>query len=51
MSTHSCVLAPHLKEALVPTAEGKYGRLFPELPPHEADEGALLQPVAVTITV
>jgi Animal haem peroxidase len=42
MSTHSCVLAPHLKEALTPTDDGKYGRLFPDLPPHEADDAALL---------
>lgn len=34
--THSCVLAPHLKDALAPTAEtefdSKYGRMFPDLP-------------------
>lgn len=41
MSTHSCVLAPHLMEALAPSEAGKYGRLFPGLPAHEADEAAL----------
>jgi len=42
MSSHSCVLAPHLKEALASTEDGKYGRLFPGLPPHDVDEAALL---------
>jgi hypothetical protein len=31
-TTHSCVLAPHLKDELSSVA-GKYGRMFPNLPP------------------
>src|SRR3989442_8231531 len=31
MSTHSCVLAPHLKHALSQGEGGKYGRMFPNL--------------------
>ena len=42
MSTHSCVLAPHLKAALSSGEDGKYSRLFPGLPPHQPDEAALL---------
>ena len=42
MSTHSCVLAPHLKGALAAVPDGKYGRMFTGLPIYEADEGALL---------
>ena len=42
MSTHSCVLAPHLKAELAAVADGKYGRMFDGLPCYEADEGALL---------
>ncbi len=40
-STHSCVIAPHLKDALLPHAQdgnSKYGRMFPHLhhpPTHE----------------
>lgn len=39
---HSCVLAPHLKEDLIPGVEGKYGRMFPELPRNDCDDDALL---------
>ncbi|HEX9414741.1 MAG TPA: heme peroxidase family protein [Ktedonobacterales bacterium] len=40
--THSCVLAPHLKHELSSGADGKYGRMFPDLPAHNADEAALM---------
>src|SRR5437899_12492154 len=42
MSTHSCVLAPHLKHALSQGEGGKYGRMFPNLPPLESGEFTLL---------
>jgi hypothetical protein len=31
MSTHSCIIAPHLKDALSTAEGGKYGRMFPGL--------------------
>jgi hypothetical protein len=40
MSTHSCVIAPHLKDSLSTT--DKYGRMFPGLPCPETDENILL---------
>ena len=42
MSTHSCVIAPHLKDSLPSAEEGKYGRMFPDLPGLETDEEYLL---------
>jgi hypothetical protein len=36
--THSCVLAPHLKDDLSRGSEGKYGRMFADLPCNECDE-------------
>lgn len=42
MSTHSCVIAPYLKELLPSVEEGKYGRMFPDLPGLETDEEYLL---------
>jgi hypothetical protein len=42
MNVHSYVLAPHLKEAQAAGAGGKYGRMFPDLPRHDADDSALL---------
>jgi len=42
MSTHSCVIAPHLKEPLSRVEEGKYGRMFPDLSGLETDEEYLL---------
>jgi len=42
MSTHSCVLAPHLKSELAAVADGKYGRMFASLPRYQAGEAALL---------
>src|SRR6266571_6585758 len=42
MSTHSCVIAPHLKDALSTVEDGKYGRMFPDLPSPETDEAILL---------
>src|SRR5215469_976259 len=42
MSTHSCVIAPHLKDSLPSVEEGKYGRMFPDLPGLETDEEYLL---------
>jgi hypothetical protein len=41
MSTHSCVLALHLKEAFARADGGKYGQLLPRLPRYEADECGL----------
>jgi hypothetical protein len=40
MSTHSCVIAPHLKDSLSTT--DKYGRLFPGLPCPRTDENIIL---------
>lgn len=40
--THSCVLAPHLKQDLSSGADGKYGQMFHDLACPEADEEALL---------
>src|SRR6266853_1766304 len=42
MSTHSCVIAPHLKDSLADAEESKYGRMFPNLPGLDVDEGFLL---------
>src|SRR5436190_6825440 len=42
MATHSCVIAPHLKDALSMAEAGKYGRMFPGLPSPETDENILL---------
>jgi Animal haem peroxidase len=36
--THSCVLAPHLKDDLSRGSQGKYGRMFADLPCNECDE-------------
>jgi hypothetical protein len=40
MSTHSCVIAPHLKDSL--STIDKYGRMFPNLSCPETDENILL---------
>jgi len=42
MSTHSCIIAPHLKDALSMAEGGKYGRMFPGLPSPQTDETILL---------
>ena len=42
MATHSCVIAPHLKDSLSMAKAGKYGRMFPDLPYPETDEAILL---------
>jgi hypothetical protein len=42
MSTHSCVIAPYLKGPLSRVEEGKYGRMFPDLPGLATDEEYLL---------
>src|SRR5256886_14574069 len=42
MSTHSCVIAPHLKDSLSTADAGKYGRMFALLPALETDEEYLL---------
>src|SRR5205807_7033170 len=42
MATHSCVIAPHLKDSLSMADAGKYGRMFPGLPCPETDENILL---------
>src|SRR5438477_3833087 len=39
--THSCVLAPHLKGPLGRNLEGKYGRMFPDLPTNKTGDAAL----------
>ena len=41
MATHSCVISPRFKGALAHVAEGKYGRMFSDLPPLEIEEGLL----------
>ncbi len=42
MSTHSCVIAPHLKSSIASIEDGKYGRMFPDLPGLDVDEQFLL---------
>jgi hypothetical protein len=42
MSTHSCVIAPHLKGSITSIEDGKYGRMFLNLPGLEVDEAFLL---------
>src|SRR5216683_1646160 len=42
MSTHSCVIAPHLKGPLSRVEEGKYGSMFPDRPGLATDEEYLL---------
>lgn len=42
MSTHSCVLAPNVKQSLSSGVSGKYSRMFPLLKPCRASETALL---------
>ncbi len=42
MSTHSCVIAPHLKGSIAGIEDGKYGRMFPDLPGLDVDEQFLL---------
>lgn len=42
MSTHSCVVAPHLKDSLSTADIGKYGRMFSHLPALKTDEEYLL---------
>jgi hypothetical protein len=42
MSIHSCVIAPHLKEALSLESSSKYGRMFPGLATPQDNEVALL---------
>lgn len=39
VGAHSCVFDPELKDAQ-PSMGGRYGRMFPRLPPCEVDEGA-----------
>ncbi len=42
MSTHSCVIAPHLKGSITSIEDGKYGKMFLDLPGLEVDEAFLL---------
>jgi heme peroxidase len=42
LSTHSCVIAPHLKQSLSQGTTDKYGRMFPDLPSPDTNEVALL---------
>src|SRR3989442_6903868 len=42
MSTHSCVIALHLKDSLSMAEGGKYGKMFPGIPSPETDETLLL---------
>lgn len=41
MPSHSCVISPHFKGALSHVSGGKYGRMFPNLPPLKIDEDVL----------
>jgi hypothetical protein len=41
LSTYSCVIAPHLKQALSQGTTDKYGRMFPDLPSPDTDEAFL----------
>jgi hypothetical protein len=41
MNGHSCVISPHFKGALSHVSGGKYGRMFPNLPPLAIEEGVL----------
>src|SRR2546421_10266276 len=43
MSTHSCVIAPRLKDSLATADASKYGRMFPNLPSPVTDEAILLK--------
>src|SRR5947209_6164542 len=43
MSTHSCVIAPRLKDSLATADASKYGRMFPDLPSPVTDEAILLK--------
>lgn len=38
VGTHSCVLAPHLKQEMTVSPDGKYGRMFPDLPCNDCGE-------------
>jgi hypothetical protein len=40
--TTSCMIAPHLKHKLATSGEGKYGRMFADLPRNDCEEAALL---------
>ncbi|MDQ2888407.1 MAG: heme peroxidase family protein [Chloroflexota bacterium] len=42
IAQHSCVISPHLKDALSQAKAGKYGRMFPTLPAPECDEAIML---------
>ena len=42
IAQHSCVISPHLKDALSQAKAGKYGRMFPNLPAPKSDESILL---------
>ncbi|HEV2660990.1 MAG TPA: heme peroxidase family protein [Ktedonobacteraceae bacterium] len=42
IAQHSCVISPHLKDALSQAKAGKYGRMFPNLPAPECDEAIML---------
>src|SRR6266516_4677633 len=43
MSTHSCVIAPRLKDSLATADASKYGRMFPDLPSPVTDEAIFLK--------
>jgi len=43
MSTHSCVISPHLKDSISFGEDSKYGQLFPNLPALEAADTALVE--------
>jgi Animal haem peroxidase len=42
LATHSCIIAPHLKDELASGSDNKYGRMFSDLPSPEADEDEIL---------
>jgi hypothetical protein len=40
--THSCVLSPHLKSSLAEDEDGKYGRIWSDLPAQDSPDAALM---------
>ncbi len=42
LATHSCIIAPHLKDELASGSDNKYGRMFPGLRSPEANEEEIL---------
>ncbi len=42
LATHSCIIAPHLKDELATGVDNKYGRMFPGLTSPQANENEIL---------